>query len=297
MTPNTNKNPNLKFRHFWKGFDVQDNFITRLIATDLGNSPTVTVIESVFIPRIFRVLSRLIPSKVQRKLQNISKRANRYVWYTGENRRPPNSSFYDALISFDQDDFGGKNTYFPLFYSDLLLGGPELEKRLGCKITDPEKLVLGRNMNPIKKKFVAAFINNAEPTRMRAIEELSKYGKVDIFGKASGVLVESKLDVAKDYAYVLCFENDLYPGYITEKLLDAYLCGSVPLYWGLLGREPHINRKSFINATDFPTIESFAKFVGELDHAAYEQLLREPLLLSVPGLGPLKRAIYGTKFE
>ena len=32
--------------------------------------------------------------------------------------------------------------------------------------------------------------------------------------------------------FYICFENTDAPGYTTEKLFDALLCGSIPIYWG-----------------------------------------------------------------
>ena len=89
----------------------------------------------------------------------------------------------------------------------------------------------------------------------------------------------------------MCFENDLFPGYITEKLLDAYLCGAVPLYWGDLGNEPHINRRAFINAKDFSSLYDFAKYVGNLSDVEYEKIQSEPLLNSLPSAEKLIKAI------
>jgi hypothetical protein len=42
----------------------------------------------------------------------------------------------------------------------------------------------------------------------------------------------SKMDVLRRYRYSLVMENQRQPGYFTEKLLDAFRAGSVPIYWG-----------------------------------------------------------------
>lgn len=52
----------------------------------------------------------------------------------------------------------------------------------------------------------------------------------------------SKLDVMGEYRFTLAFENSSRPGYTSEKLIDAWLAGSVPVYWG----DPEVTR-------DFPT--------------------------------------------
>ena len=54
-----------------------------------------------------------------------------------------------------------------------------------------------------------------------------------------------------EYKFTIAFENYVYPGYQTEKLYDAMLCKSLPIYCG----DPNIgevfNTKSFLNAADY----------------------------------------------
>jgi hypothetical protein len=48
-------------------------------------------------------------------------------------------------------------------------------------------------------------------------------------------MAASKIDIMRRYRYCLVFENQRQPGYVTEKLLDCFVAGSVPLYWGAPG--------------------------------------------------------------
>jgi len=43
---------------------------------------------------------------------------------------------------------------------------------------------------------------------------------------------EYKLDVLKDYRYSIVIENGRYETYFTEKLIDCFMTGTVPIYWG-----------------------------------------------------------------
>ena len=62
---------------------------------------------------------------------------------------------------------------------------------------------------------------------------------VDVYGRGwpkelpnyRGVCI-SKVDVLRTYRYALVFENQRQPGYVTEKLLDPFVTGTVPLYHG-----------------------------------------------------------------
>ena len=34
------------------------------------------------------------------------------------------------------------------------------------------------------------------------------------------------------YRFALVFENKDWPGYVTEKIVSAFLAGAIPIYWG-----------------------------------------------------------------
>ena len=41
-----------------------------------------------------------------------------------------------------------------------------------------------------------------------------------------------KIDGLKDYCFSFAVENDIVPGYFTEKILDCFMTGTVPIYIG-----------------------------------------------------------------
>lgn len=281
------------FRNFWRDFDPKDNYIINA----LRGQPIENhlLIASVFEKKASRLLRAAFGhTRLRLILSRESKGTVRRIWFTGENVRPPVSKKFDSYISFDQDSYGGINTYFPLFYLELLYGSKQTILRRGVDITEPEQLTQPRSLEHNQPKFVCAFLNNPEPTRLRAIDELRKHGEVEIFGSYVGRPVPSKYEIAREFKFCLAFENDLFPGYVTEKLLDAYLCGTIPLYWGDFGAEKHINRASFINARDFESLASFAAHVSGLGEAEYRQIYREPLLRGVPNPEPLLKALLGS---
>jgi hypothetical protein len=298
MSRSVNKKARITFVDFWPGFMVNDNFFLNLFAESEVAEPIE--IHSVY-PNGLKAFSRklknflirlgrdtpLIPAVPSFKKNSETKK----IWFTGENVRPPIGEYFFKYLSFDQDSYGGKNLYFPLFYIKMLLLPRDNNRDSRISSIEPDTLLKSRPLPEEKQGFVCVFINNPEPTRLRAIEELSKFGKVDVYGSLTNRKVATKGEVAKDYKYMLCFENDLFPGYITEKLLDAYTCGTVPLYWGLLGDEQFINRKSFINAADFASLSDFAEFVAQLNPEAYGKIYSQPLLSGMPNLNPIIEAL------
>jgi len=55
--------------------------------------------------------------------------------------------------------------------------------------------------------------------------------KMDVYGRGYNP-IEYKLIGLKDYAFSLTIENTNKDYYFTEKLLDCFMTGTVPIYWG-----------------------------------------------------------------
>lgn len=54
---------------------------------------------------------------------------------------------------------------------------------------------------------------------------------VDVFGRGY-TPVNYKLDALKDYEFSIVIENENTPGWFTEKLIDCYMTGTIPINWG-----------------------------------------------------------------
>jgi hypothetical protein len=88
--------------------------------------------------------------------------------------------------------------------------------------------------------------------------------------------LETKLDTIARFKFTLAFENAIAPDYVTEKLYDPLVVGSVPVYLGA----PNVNRlvpaaDSFIDVTDFSGPRALADHLLELDRdeSAYQRHL------------------------
>lgn len=91
--------------------------------------------------------------------------------------------------------------------------------------------------------------------------------------------VKGKADFIRDYKFTIAFENAQMPGYTTEKLLDPFLCYTVPIYWGNPEVTKYYNPKAFINCNDYGNdMDAVMKRVIELDNdpVQYLAMLREP---------------------
>ena len=66
------------------------------------------------------------------------------------------------------------------------------------------------------------------------------------------------------YKFSLCFENSSSHNYLTEKLLNAYTCGSIPIYWGCPNVSDYINMECMLYLKPNHTDDDVAKLIQEI---------------------------------
>lgn len=94
----------------------------------------------------------------------------------------------------------------------------------------------------IPEKFCCFIVSNPNCTvRNRMFHTLSKWKHVDSLGRAfnnvGGALQgdwtsDQILSVIAQYKFIICFENKWAGNYVTEKIVNPFLVGCVPIYWG-----------------------------------------------------------------
>ena len=85
------------------------------------------------------------------------------------------------------------------------------------------------------------------------------------------------------YKFNICFENTKQENYITEKLFNAYMGGSIPIYWGTSQVLEWFNPKAFLYLEN-DTPEDVEKLFEQIkildnDNELYMKMLNEPLLI------------------
>jgi hypothetical protein len=144
----------------------------------------------------------------------------------------------------------------------------------------------------LKRKFCSAVISNSNPKRTKErvnfFNKLMTYENVASGGSFKnnigeiGSGPEGKINFIKNYKFNIAYENKLLPGYITEKLTDAMLARSIPLYWGCKRVGEEFNKKSFLCRNDFSSVQEFIEHILEVyqDEELYEKILREPYFIN-----------------
>jgi hypothetical protein len=218
-----------------------------------------------------------------------SKKARKNLWYSGENVRPPQGE-WDLYLGFDNNLDPERSIYFPLWYlTSTDLFACTKKTYWGFEVPTIEQLLEPRVFKHKKKKFSAAFIGKSYPMRLHVIEALSKIGNIDVYGTSVRRRVDDPSKIAPNYRFILCLENDVYPGYVTEKPFEAYLSGAIPLYFGIdnLG---FLNQESMINLSSYPNIIDWSSRVGEVAESIdeYKFIYEQPLLNRSPTLDLVK---------
>jgi hypothetical protein len=205
------------------------------------------------------------------KIFSTSPKENSFnIWFTAENIRPPLQMGFDAYLSFDLDEFSGLNHYLPLWFCRL---GPSVDSANQRQISLTER----REVDMIRPNNFAVVASNPEQIRTYFVSRISQYEKISIFGKLGNEL-SNKDSVLKNFNFNVCFENDLYPGYVTEKAFEAYISGCVPIWRGI-DAGGFFNKEAIIDVTDL-NIESAIEKVMEIskDQERLHEMRKEPLL-------------------
>lgn len=199
------------------------------------------------------------------------------IFFTGENIIP-NFNVCDYAIGMNHIIFEDRYLYYPLF----LIYKKDLQRALEKhKIKDISH----------KTKFCNYIFSNTNGAKIRGdfFDFLNKYKKIDSAGKdrnnTERLPMEEnvKYNFMKNYKFSIAFENSSTNGYCTEKIIQAFAAGTIPIYWG----DKHnptgggINQKSFININDYNDFDNALELIKELDNddEKYLKMLQEKVFV------------------
>ena len=136
----------------------------------------------------------------------------------------------------------------------------------------------------IRKKFCAAVITNPVGFRLNFLKELNKYKQIDMGGRFRnnvGGHVKNKIKFLKDYKFSLAMENSEADGYTTEKIIDAFLAGTIPIYYGDYMVDDYINPKTYILIRDYRDMKKKIDYIKKIDNDdnLYRSILKEKVFI------------------
>lgn len=187
------------------------------------------------------------------------------IFVTAENI-VPNFNKCDYSISPHYINFDNRHFRFPPYYYK-----ENIRKYNKQNLIEPEK-----------RKFCNFVYRNANIgigaiLRKEFCIQLSKYKHIDcpsdvlknmfnvIPPRKNWLLDKQKINFLKNYKFTIAFENTKYNGYTTEKLTDAFMAFSVPIYWGNPLVNIEFNHNAFINCNDFSSADECIEYIKEVD--------------------------------
>jgi hypothetical protein len=121
--------------------------------------------------------------------------------------------------------------------------------------------------------------------RIDLLQFLGLSGKVDVFGRGWDDLgnmphnqavrlssissifqgpCDDKHEVLSRYKFTIAFENTAYPGHVTEKVIDAMVSASVPVYLGAPNILEQLPAGTFIDARAFSSPEAIVTYMEQM---------------------------------
>lgn len=258
------KTVKINFCNFYNGFNPEENFLTNALKknyeVEISEKPDF-LFCSIF------------------GNENLKGDDSVKIQYIGENVSP-DFNFYDYAIGCDYITFEDRYLRFPVgaenINEDFLKSRAKLPKELA------------------ERKFCNFVYHNTtfglnSQIRIQFCKLLSFYKTVDcpgaalnnmqgdIVGRFDADWFNSKLRFISNYKFTIAFENSSSPGYVTEKLINAFSAKSIPIYYGdpVITRE--FNPKAFINCHDYESFNEAINKVKELDNndELYMEMLRQ----------------------
>ena len=95
--------------------------------------------------------------------------------------------------------------------------------------------------------------------------------------------MSDNIEIMKHYKFTICFENSSMERSFSEKAIYALIAGSVPIYWGGSDIYKYIKKEAFIDANDFPDLDSLIAYIEKVnnDDVLYKQyLVKKPWINS-----------------
>lgn len=158
------------------------------------------------------------------------------------------------------------------------------------------------------RKKVAQYIYQSSPSdvffvkklqlqdaRLKLISFFMAHGLLDLYGKGWGSLrnlpphwhrilspllknnpprlSENKLKTIKEYKYCMCVENAMFPGYVTEKIIDCLVAGVIPLYMGAPDIEEFIPKSCFIDLRDYRNLDALLSYLHNISKYEANQII------------------------
>jgi len=155
-------------------------------------------------------------------------------------------------------------------------------KRFAFLPTKAEQLIKGFIWKKYYQKLDKVGYIDLYEMRLQAIEYFSTFRDFSLYGrgwnnmntlskslfdkiqKIGAVEIVSKMETLGRMKFSVCFENFKFPGYITEKIFDCFLAGSIPIYLGAPDISDYVPVNAFIDMRKFSSFDDVNAYIRSL---------------------------------
>lgn len=85
--------------------------------------------------------------------------------------------------------------------------------------------------------------------------------------------IDDKVATLRNYKFSICFENCVFPGYITEKIFDCFSAGCIPIYLGAPDIAEVIPPDTFIDFRNFNNFLELENYITNLSYIETQKYL------------------------
>lgn len=111
-------------------------------------------------------------------------------------------------------------------------------------------------------------------------------------------IAQDKIVTMSRYRFALCLENTRFPGYISEKLFDAFHAGTIPVYLGAPDIDDYVPEEAYIDLDRFVNLSSLHAYIQAMDESeAHQRLAAGQAFLESPAFEPFTENHFVTTFR
>ena len=251
-----------------------------------------------WLPRTWRKHAALLLDAIQKEMANRSS-PPLTLFHTAENLRHDHMQT-DFAISYDLNVPSERHFRLPYWmemidWSHEGVAGNNNPRYGGLLKLERLRSPLGKQFLSRQKKAVLMTSHLREP-RASCLAALQRWMPVEGMGPYFDPKIKDhhhssflKKEILKCYGYNLCPENGIYPGYVTEKIPEAFASGCLPITYVDPSVNVDFNPRAFINLE--PMEKSDDQNLGKIltSQTRLQGYADEPLLLKTPSIFPLQQ--------
>ena len=100
---------------------------------------------------------------------------------------------------------------------------------------------------------------------------IAKHSTIEAFGNAANRHIDEKIEGLRDYMFSVVTENTMVNDLFTEKLVDCFATGTIPIYWGTKNIGNYFDANGILQ---FTNLEEFDMIMSQLSPELYNSKLQ-----------------------